>query len=1026
MPNQLALHNISSTGNNSLNYTKQEILLEKIQEIKKFIKSSFINRDNLKNNCSEIKRYILNHIDNTELNDNTSVFAVYNTRSQTYLYIAFYALIHKNYFKMDYNNFISFYNNFDIDLNNFKTKEYFNEINNHEILTSSSNNIFCKKHNSYDLNLIKKAILELYTDQFSNSSIKDIKRDFEERENIKMNNKGLANMVKTYANSSSNYFDLFKIFSIKKIEELCNTIDGSSNIDDSWHSRIFILMNQDIRKGIIFGLENRLISKEQLEKLEFNQIKLLNEKFFELIKDGYYSFENLIKNVSVTSALTSKDFDNYINKINTVENIKQIVSEIEEEALKKINPKFLKSSSPSQEITKEYIKQFLDVNKFLQFTYIDPLKKAILLTQLEEIGDGRQIKIYLQKFPIISYSDFIEQMKLMDNFEEEKRLLFYAIDPSLYNSAEELGNILHQFNIHDIKFLKQQFSKQLLQLYLKKKLNYIMIGTFFNDSSSLKELRNILDYYPNLANALIDDSYTSCNGRSASIIDEETQENDLELQKKSSTASLVTRSSFSSIEELPSNFNEKLVTIIKKYPGLLLSQGIKTLVEIGIPINQLIDLNDKYLVIFANTNFISNILEIFSHELFNIALLKRLQMISIEKLQLLSEKKMNGEDYKRILAGYQIDDFFAMKNEELSMILSSYQQEMYKHFGITAKHLMQYFAKHQHISNNIPLVSYLIKNNGLLSNNRQGLHFRTRLELLLSQDIKKVELLTSETATNYYKLFGINYSCLIKSSHEKLKALFSIEGVKIGKQLIEMAPTSYTSNLLENVEDKKLQLLIHAFTYQPELINLNIVKCLIKIDNNKLLLLLSNNGLKYIIQTQLHQDLKMFEDFCNFDLSRINTILNPKIIILIEHGFNHEFLVNLSEARLSILLNDHFINYIEANKNDEKLLNYIKKIFNDAEHIDNETLKYLTNEKATKAYSEGIANLQEFVEMKNRYFFSKPLKSSEERLNKLRLTFDKDNFDHIYLKCQDEMIRGGRKTSLHSFSFKELSKINRK
>lgn len=1025
MSKSLALNSKYLTDSNTLNFTKHDIILKYIDEIKAFIKDKNIDKCHVKYN-TYLKDFILNNICKDKiLNHNTSVFSVTNTRSQTYLYIIFYSLINNNYLEMDYKDFINFYKDFNINIDTYRTKKYFDEITNDSVKFTSSNNIFSKSHNSYNLDLIKKKVLELIPNQYSSKAkIEEIKNDLKEKKSYNANGT-IRNIILGFK-----FHPLVQTLSIKKIEELF----FSAN---KFKAEVF---NFDIYDGLLFGFKEKLISKEILETLKYEQIQLLNINFFKLIKDGYYSFEQLIQHVDITSVLITNDCNRYLKESSNediITQIDKILSETHYIDLKQINPSLLESLSTS--INKETIKEFVNNNQKNEKSY-EKLRKALLLMQLKKIGNGNQIKIYLKKHSKFSYTDFTEIMEEFNKLIDQKKLLFYSLDYSLYNSSQDLINIYNQFSKHDINFLKLQFNQALSHLYIKKALDFLKIGELNLDS--LKTLVELLRMDKTLEATLIKAANTFVKNNLKSLDFNDIIEKDVILERKNSISSLKTRDSIDSNDEI--YFNDKLIRVIKETPQRLLSSEIKILikkgvslkyivenleeVEVKIPyllnstslkladdnninLNELVKFDIEHLKIFTNQIFVNNISKIFNKEL-TLDILYDLQKLSIKNIKLFSSHQLDI-NYKAILSGYEIVEFFSLNKKQLKIIFSSYQINLYRYFTITAKEVMQDFEKHQVLSNCNGFE--IIK---CLSNNSSSSDKEFILKKLFFQDLDKIELLTSELAYKYISLYKTDIEKIISFSKKRLKLLFSEISVNIGKFYNE---NKINSHPFERIDEQCLQIFVEIPQSQ-RIFNLLIenkipLSTLINLNFDKLLYLFTANGYDYIEKTQIYKEQKKFEDFCNFDKVKLAQLLNMNTAFYLNWGFDHDFLSSLSYERIKILTDSIFLNYLKDRK-DNQLLDSVKELFNDkSNNMDDEMLRLITSKEAIQLYLADITSIPELIKMQKKRFMRFP-KTLEEKKSKLRLMLGQINFDKILDKCKKD----GKK--LHSYSTIELKQIS--
>ncbi len=925
---------------NNQNNIKQEKILDKIKKIRDFIKYS-CNLTNEKN----IKDFINKQIKDDEiLNKNSSIFRVTNTRSQTYLYIIFYTLVKDNNLDINYNDFINFYKKYGIELNTRRVNVYFEEMIND-----------AKKNNKYDLNLIKRNTLLSYPNNKLFMKISEIKEDNKKKNKFKEK----FDIYKS---------ELFSILTAAKVTELISK------------KQFDIFYDPKINNGIKFAINEKIITPDILESLNYDQLKILNKEFFNLIKNDRFNFIELIENLNRTSWLLLLEFKEYKKKIM---------------ASKKLS-------------ADEIIKQF------------------------DDFKDDDKVKIYLSNYSQkITFDEFKE---IVGELDEDKIKLLNEKIIKLQKDEIEL------FKKYDIQTLKL-FFVQGKHLLLKKDI--FDCESFLKLSQSEKEaLLKILSIDSSFENDLIKDEDNSFR-KSVSSIETKGSDNESSDTLKEKLIMLIHShknlynqiNSLSKIKGVSVRFIIENFETIEPNANFLIKANdeLNNNLKMNIDFNTLIKMNEVQLEIIKNEEFIKNISEIFMVRISD-RLLRNLLGYPSNKLKLLFDfLKIDIIDKKKIFSGYSLEGLLTLKDEELELLFSRYSQDLYKYYEINAKEIINLFDKHKIAFNNWKQNNYIIP--FLFAIDKQmspnGVNYNgSILFRLLNNDDEKTNLLTSKNGEAYWLDYLAQdtdrFFKLLKFSNEKLSLLFSKTNIEfwenfskrnLNKRAVE------TKRVFENLDKNKLELFInnkYVFqVFKNIMYNCSVDESLLfKLDLPKLRLIASQEGNDYIFKTHIYRKQDKFEELCKLEHQTIKNLFNLNIINVLNCGFDHDFFIKLSSQKIEVFAKKVFVEHINAFKN-ELLINDIKSIFNDDKEIDIELLNLITSENAIKLYEKGLTSIKELAYLKNDFKKLNSIKSLSERKEKLTLILNEENFNELCMKFEKN-----KNIKVHDISTKSLKLFN--
>ncbi|HMT03250.1 MAG TPA: hypothetical protein PKD00_08100 [Burkholderiales bacterium] len=935
MDKSISLIKNNSQLNNQDNI-KQEKILDKIKKIKDF--TEYYGNSA---NEGKIKDFINKNIKNDEiLNKNSSIFKVTNTRSQTYLYIIFYTLVKNNNLDIDYNDFINFYKKYGIDLNTIKVNVYFEEMINDS-----------KKNNKYDLNFIKRNILLSYPENKLFMNLSEIKEDNKKKQKYK-ENFFIYNKNK-----------LFSILTASKVTELINKKQSN------------IFNDTRIEKGIKFGINEKIITPDRLESLSYNQLRVLNKEFFNLIKNDNFTFDELIENPNRARWLALKEFNDY--KKTMFDKYELSVDEI--------------------------IKQFDD--------YKNDIKVEIYLREYSK-------EITFDKFK-----------KIIKELGEGKCKLFHE------QKISPLEDEIKLFKQYDIQTLKLFLAKGKYSL-LKTDIFYW--ESFLKLSYNAKRtLLQILSIDLNLEKALLQEERNSLR---KSIDSLETRDSDDEegdaLKEKliklvSSYEDLYNQiNTLSKIKGASVKFIIEKFEIIKPNTNFLIKANdeLNHNLKMNIDFNTLIKMNEEQLGIIKNEEFVKNISEIFKVKISHELVIELLEYPSNKLKFLFDFLKINTSDKKKIFSGYNLQDLLKLEDEKLELLFSMYSQDLYKHYEINAKAIINLFDKHKIAFNNwkndnwiIPLLHNIDKQISPKNfNYSDSILFR-----LLNNENEKTNLFTSKNALEYFLGYlpknTDEFLKLLKFSNKKLALLFSKTNVEFWKTF---SIHNLNKRVFEDLDEDRLELFINN-DYVSQVFKIVMIhnfsadeSLFLKLDLSKLKLIASQEGKDYIFKTNIYKKQDKFEEFCKLDYQTIKNLLNRNIINALDYGFDHDFFSKLSSQRIEVFAKKVFVEYIKTFKS-EALINDIKYIFNDNKEIDIELLNLITSSNAIKLYEKGLTSIKELAYLKNDFRKFNSIKLLLERKEKLALILNEENFNELYEKFQNI-----KNIKVHDISTKSLKSFN--
>ncbi|HMT03140.1 MAG TPA: hypothetical protein PKD00_07535 [Burkholderiales bacterium] len=691
--NSLSL--IKNNPSTDKNFTKQTLMLPKIKEFKEFI--------NIPHDIQEIKKYINENVIDKNCNKNTSMFTISNTRSQSYLYIIFFLLMTKKSATLkiyEYKDFINFYKEYGLDLNTRMMNTYFKELVNNVSFTTS-NSIFSKKHNNYNLDLIQKTMLSEY--YFNKEKASEIKKDLQKKYELLE-----SNFDYDFLQSIENHA-LLHILEYPQIEKLitkCNKNEFKA------------LFSNDVNTGIKYGLENKIIIPtvlhNVLNNMNYEQLINLNSTFFKLVEYKIFDIYELNKDYEKTSYLVSQDcrdfIEFYCNNPKTLQNktlhnyyhennynFKLSLSKEEIALLEKClksnygywgilklfaNDRSVFDTETSLDIINKFSYCKIENIKHEEESQKESFDKAyrLLSEKFSTISciipflkvkndESKIIKHYLSKYSKIITFDVFKFNIEKFNKSREKLNLFYSIDNDFLQSEKDMEKLFYVFDELDFETLNFLFNNKSMNL------NSIIrkaISTSYSNyslSSIFKNLKNVLKKYPNiLSNIKPDedsinlsiDKKNSISSQKTALSDSEYEEDYnntiseqvfVEFAKDYKYSLLHSNDNYNKLTKLLEKSNITVEFVIKNHKTilpilenlykLLESEKTKNFIDFKLLLDTIISksTNQKFIEIITHPNFNLNVINFFNYENYSnlLATLKE-NSNPIENLELLYNK----------------------------------------------------------------------------------------------------------------------------------------------------------------------------------------------------------------------------------------------------------------------------------------------------------------------------------------------------------------------------------------------------